>query len=106
MAEEGKSNFWARLLIILYALGVVIVGAYQIQHKHGGIFKYLSRESTAFAGSLIRKKDGVLNTLRVEEPVSSGLEEPHSNEEKPPVKSLDKLTPVDRRQLDKLINNL
>ena len=54
MAEQKQSSgsSGARLLIIIYGLALVAIGAHPIQKEYGGIVEYFSRKTRAFAGTL------------------------------------------------------
>lgn len=113
MAEaKAKGSFWARLLIILYGLGIVAIGAHPLQKQYGGVFAFLERESAAFAGVFQQSETQRAGRGLLEEPpitrslnasqqgltTDSKLESPN--------RPIDGLTTTDRKQLDKLINNL
>ena len=116
MADESSpGGLGARLLVILYSIGLVSIGAYDIQRKHGNIVQYLTKESTVFASSLIRRTHGkdLSNAPSDRSPGSfsfgsifgredAAVEEPAEKDKK----SLYKITPTDRKQLNKLINSL
>lgn len=109
----------ARLLIILYGLGIVAIGAYPIQREHGGILNYLSSQSSAFASEGLSelKKSGLADRLRRRRATRSGVDQPEVQtltlpgaslkvQKRAPAKEMDKLTKQDRAALENLIDGL
>ena len=52
--NSSSGGFWKGLLIMLFAFGIVCIGAYPIHKEYGGIFEFLSQKSSAFAGAIKR----------------------------------------------------
>lgn len=103
--KNERGSFWLRLIIIVYALGIIAIGAYPIQKKYGGIWGYIHKQSNAFANQDLFHGESV-NSLN--EPVVKTFTLPNSKaveSEKPAsAKAVDQLTPQDRKQLNKLID--
>ena len=101
---DSSGGFGARFLIMLYALGIVMIGAHDLRKQHGNITAYLGKESSAFARSLF-SGNPLAKTIANEPSAgvgSSNADEQPGSEKKP----VDKLTDGDRKQLSKLINSL
>lgn len=98
----------ARLLIILYALGIVIIGAHPIQQEYGSVMAYIKKEYASFMQEhSVQKK----SRARLNHPQKSfnWFGAFSAKEDHPPVekhKDLDKLTSKDRNELNNLLDDL
>lgn len=102
--DDGKLG--ARLLIILYALGIVIVGAYPLQREYGGVWEFISKEYESLTEkySVHRRSRARLN-----EPEVKRLSWPDAQTSDRSItkdKDLDRLTKKDRSELNDLIKDL
>lgn len=103
--KNERGNIWFRLLIIVYALGIIAIGAYPIQKRYGGIWGYIHKQSNAFANQdLFHGGGGSI----LDEPVVKTFTLPNNRglpaEKSSGSKVADQLTPQDRKQLNKLID--
>ena len=116
MPKNSDDNLAARMLIVAYAAGIVLIGAHPFEKQHGGLFSYLKKESAAIFSSEwlpARLLDGELSWQVGE---SNSLEEGRagrrgqgfsvSGSQPSPDKNsreLDRLSKSDRSQLDSLL---
>lgn len=119
-SSETEGGLFARLLIILYALGLVAIGAQPIQKEYGSFTEFLRQKSQAVAGQWrgSERRDEQKNskpdqaTLRTQTlPTESRKTPGVSREEGQSGASTknapaDNLTEKDRKALNQLINGL
>ncbi len=96
-------TFWTRLLIILFALGVVVLGSQPFQNKYGGVFNYIKHKTAQIAkdsplqgltmGGGSNQKKGKVLKLSVEK-------------KKDNQKDMDNLKESDRKELNNLLGGL
>ena len=105
--SDQKTNrspsFFSRLMIILFGLGLVIIGLQPIQRRYGSVTKFIQEESKAFATdfSFPRRRD------RIDLPQSQTLRLGEKRSENSKIgKNHDRLTGQDRKDLNELLNSL
>ncbi len=43
---DSQASAWGRAVVIAYAAGIVALGIYPLEHRHGGTFHYLKTQSS------------------------------------------------------------
>lgn len=97
--EISIMSLGTRLLIMLYGLGIVLIGAYPIQREYGGVFTFLRKKVVSHSQqteSLVRSR------AKLADPVSAASGE----QSKGKGKDLDHLTKKDKTALNGLIQGL
>jgi len=105
-SKKKQAGLFSRLIVILFALAMVVLGSETLQKEYGGVMNYLKVQSRALA-SQVRKvpselEEAPITTLDVA-PAGKriGVETPAAAKPK-----LDGLGDQDRQQLDQLLNGL
>lgn len=107
MAQSSQGNFGARLLIALYAAGIVALGLVPLRKNFGeiaGFFSYLKKKTAVFAVAPeeLRDSPGV-----VEKKVEiADKPEVLTKKKAAAHKDLDHLQAKDRKELSELVDSL
>ena len=107
MAQNSQGNFGARLLIALYAAGIVALGLVPLRKHFGdaeGFFAYIKKKTAVFAVAPeeLRDSPGV-----VEKKVEIADKPEVLSKKKPGArKDLDQLRANDRKELNDLVDSL
>jgi hypothetical protein len=108
--EHGQAN--SRLLIIIYALGLVVLGAYPYQNKYRDAFESLKRQGANFFTSIGQTKSLELEVSETPDikalKITGSKTTKKQNERKELTQKndLDRLQPRDRKELSSLIDSL
>ncbi len=123
MGEAKPEGTWgARILIIIYAAALVLIGSYPIKREYGSVLEFLRKQSRSWAGDLrsqrserarlnVTQSSKVLQSAQTREAAAkTAAKEIHSEPsivlEKNSSKRMDNLTKQDRAQLNGLLNSL
>ncbi len=121
-SNDGSFGFGAKVLIMLYGLGLALIGWYPIRQQYGGVGRFVSQHLT----SLDKMKDSIsLSNFRLDSGVSGvrekdkgeiaafafgasnqALDERSKRAQLGKEEHLDQITKKDKKQLESLINNL
>jgi hypothetical protein len=110
MAEQksSESNLGPRLLIIVFAFGLVLIGAYPYKHRVNKLVWYLRQQTTALADTLQPLEgmfpDSQENGKRQADRSSSRAALSQPKQTAP--KHVDRITDSDRSELNRLIGAL
>ena len=99
-----------RLLIMLYGLGIVLIGAYPIVQEYGSVFTFLKKKVVSYSQqteSQARSRAKLADPVSAAAGGSAAAERSASSEQsKGKVKDLDHLTKKDKTALNGLIQGL
>lgn len=106
MAEnQGSDNFGLRVLIALYAAGIVALGLPALKKHYGGLDGFIATVKKKTAVFAIDPESG-RPELESEKRARQTTKAPESAEKKAPKPQLDNLKQSDRKQLNDLVNTL
>ena len=80
MASNQQGTLGLRIIIILFALGVVAIGIHPIQEEHGSLVEYITRNSKVLAKEAHKKGEEILRAAEARQSGNLSVPDDHEHE--------------------------